>query len=406
MKIDNVVLKPISDSRGEPTIEVGIKTGGGEFSAQIPSGKSRGSREAAVLPPEKAGETLEFFKKEIIGKDFKNIKDFDGSLIVLDGTPNKAKLGGNLTLGLSLAFARAIARENNFELWQVLKSEFFSASPTGGPASAESEPPRIFSNFIGGGVHAKNNLAIQEFWVVAESKGGAAETCRKLLEFYESMGRVLREQYGLSELKVGDEKAYSLDFRNNFEPIEVLGREIEKNRLAGEFSLGLDVAASSFYEDGLYVFEGKKLTSGELEGVYSDYFRKVPLLSSIEDPFDERDEAAFVKFSSTWGDEKLVIGDDLTVTDPALIKVAAAGKMVGGVIIKPNQIGTVSETCAAINAAHENGLKCIVSHRSGETADNFLIHFAKAGGAYGVKIGAPAGERLLKFQEFVRLYPR
>ncbi len=397
MKIDNVVLKPISDSRGEPTIEIGIKTGSGEFSAQIPSGKSRGSREAAVLPPKKAGETLEIFKKEIIGKDFKNIKDFDGSLVVLDGTPNKAKLGGNLMLGLSLAFARALAKENNFELWQILRSEFF-------PASAESEPPRIFSNFIGGGVHAKNNLAIQEFWVVAESKGGAAETCRKLLEFYESVGRTLKEQYGLSELKVGDEKAYSLDFRNNFEPVEVLGREIEKNRLTGEFSLGLDAAASSFYKDGLYVFEGKKLTSSELEGIYSDYFRKAPLLFSIEDPFDERDEAGFTKFSASWGSEKLVIGDDLTVTDPELIEAAAAGKMVGGIIIKPNQIGTVSETCAAMNAAHENGLKCVVSNRSGETMDNFLIHFAKAGGAYAVKIGAPAGERLLKFQEFVRLY--
>lgn len=397
MKIDNVILKRILDSRGEPTIEVGIKAGGGEFSAQIPSGKSRGSREAAVLSPERAGEVLEDFKKEIIGKDFKNIKDFDGSLVVLDGTPNKAKLGGNLMLGLSLAFARALAGGNGIELWQTLKSEFF-------PRSAESEPPRIFSNFIGGGAHATNNLAIQEFWIVAESKGGAAETCRKLLEFYESVGQTLKEQYGLSELKVGDEKAYSLDFRNNFEPVEVLGREIEKHRLTGEFSLGLDAAASSFYEGGYYVFEGKKLTSSELEGVYSDYFRKASLLLSIEDPFDEKDETGFIKLSSGLGSEKLVIGDDLTVTDPELIKTAAAGGMVGGVIIKPNQIGTVSETCAAMNAANENGLKCIISHRSGETADDFLIHFAKAGGAYGVKIGAPAGERLSKFKEFVRLY--
>ncbi|MFH0712675.1 MAG: hypothetical protein V2A55_02380 [Candidatus Jorgensenbacteria bacterium] len=397
MKIDDVILKRISDSRGEPTIEVGIKAGGGEFFAQIPSGKSRGSREAAVLPPDEAKKALKNIEEKLVGKDFGNIKEFDGFLIVLDGTPNKAKLGGNLMLGLSLAFARALAGGNGLELWQTLRSEFF-------PRSAESEPPRIFSNFIEGGVHAESNLDIQEFLVVAESKGKVAETCRKLSGLYESVGQTLKERYGLPNLKLGDENGYSLDFKNNFEPIELLGGEIEKNGLAGEFSLGLDAAASSFYEGGYYVFERKKLTSSELEGVYSDYFRKAPLLRSIEDPFDENDGTGFVKLSSGSGGGKLVIGDDLTVTDLELIKAAAAGKMIGGVIIKPNQIGTVSETCAAMTVAHENGLKCIVSHRSGETEDNFLIHFAKAAGAYGVKIGAPAGERLSKFREFIRLF--
>ncbi len=405
MKIDNVALKQVLDSQGEPTIEVGIKTGGGEFLASVPSGESRGSREAVVFSPEKAKEVLMVLEKEVVGKDFGSVKDFDGYLIMLDGTSNKSKLGGNLILGLSLAFARGKAGENKLELWQVLKNEFFPVLPAGKPNGGEPISPRIFSNFIEGGVHTKNNLDIQEFWVVAESKGKVAETYRKLVRFYESVGQALKEQYEPSKIKLGDESGYSLDFKNNFKPIEFLGNEIEKKGLAGEFSLGLDVAASSFYRDGYYVFEGSKLTSDELKEKYSAYFKEAPLLNSIEDPFSENDEASFAKLFSSLGGGKLVIGDDLTVTDPELIKAASARGMINGVIIKPNQIGTVSETCAAMGVAHQNGVKCIVSHRAGETADSFLIHFAKAANAYGVKIGAPAGERLPKFKELIRLYP-
>lgn len=396
MKLEDVNLKQIPDSRGEATIEVGIKTGGGEFSASVPSGKSRGSGEAAVLPPADAERALQSIKEKIIGRNFINIKEFDGFLIALDGTPNKSRLGGNLMLGLSLAFARALGAERGLELWQILKEEFFTTA-------VPAELPRIFSNFIEGGVHAGSNLNIQEFMIVAETKENAADACRKLSEFYQLVGQAIKERFGLANLKFGDESGYSVDFPNNFEPIKLLQEEIEKNNFAGEFSLGIDAAASSFYEAGRYNFEGKKLTSAELEGVYADYFRNSPLFYSVEDPFYEKDEAAFSGFFAAWGKGKLIIGDDLTVTDPKLIA-ASAGKAINGVIIKPNQIGTVSETCAAMNAAHENSLKCIVSHRSGETADSFLVHFAKAGGAYGVKIGAPAGSRLPKFREFVRLY--
>ncbi len=396
MKIKETFLREIFDSRGEPTIEVGIKTEGGEFSAQIPSGESRGSCEAVVLTPTKAKEILGNIKKEFLRKDFKDIKDFDDFLLILDGTPNKAKLGGNLMLGLSLAFARSLAKESNFELWQILKKEFF-------PSGGESKPPKIFSNFINGGAHADNNLDIQEFLVIAESKESAAITCRKLAEFYGSLGRTLKERYKLHELKLGDESGYSLNFQNNFEPIELLGAEIKKSGLAEEFSLGLDIAASSFYQNGYYIFEGNKLTSDELRGVYSTYFEKVPLLNLIEDPFDEKDGESFAKLRRDWKD-KLVIGDDLTVTNAEVIKEYALKSSINGVIIKPNQIGTVSETCAAINVAHQNGVKCIVSHRSGETSDNFLVHFAKASGVEGLKIGVPVRERMTKFNEFIRLY--
>ncbi len=398
MKIKSAVLKEILDSRGEPTIEVGIKTKNGEFSASIPSGESCGSREAVVFSPERTKQVLVNLEKKLVGKDFENIKSFDGFLIGFDGTPDKSELGGNLMLGLSLSFARGLASENNLELWEILKSEFFSAS-----SADRSATPRIFSNFIEGGVHTKNNLDIQEFWVVAETKGGVTETYRKLSEFHKSVGEALKEKY--PEFKLGDESGYSLDFPSNFGPIEFLGNEIEKKGLAGEFSLGVDAAASSFYKDGNYIFEGKKLTSDELKEKYLEYFEGASLLNSIEDPFHEDDGESFLKLSSSLGGGKLVIGDDLTVTNQGAIKTYVARGAINGVIIKPNQVGTVSETCEAINVAHQNGVKCIVSHRAGETADNFLIHFAKAGGAYGVKIGVPAGDRLPKFKELIRLYP-
>jgi len=396
MKINEASLREIKDSRGELTIEIGIKTKDGEFFAQIPSGKSRGSREATVFLPGKAREVLGSIGKELIGRDFESIEDFDFFLLGLDGTPNKSKLGGNLMLGFSLAFVLRLARGNDFELWRILKKEFF-------PNNGESKSPRIFSNFIEGGVHTDNNLDIQEFLVVAESKEGAAMTYRKLAEFYKSVGEALKGKYNFSSLKLGDEGGYSLYFKNNFEPIELLGEEIKRARLAGEFSLGLDAAASSFYKGGHYVFEAKELTSDGLKEVYSDYFRKAPFLNSIEDPFDENDSEGFAGLRRDWGD-KLIIGDDLTVTNAKLIRENSQKKLINGVIIKPNQIGTVSETCEAINAAYDSGLQRIISHRSGETPDNFLVHFAKAAGAEGLKIGAPARERVAKFEEFVRLY--
>jgi enolase len=395
MKIENLSVREVRDSLGRPTIEVGVEVARGAFSASVPSGKSKGSREAMVRTPAEAKELLNVFQGDIAGKDFPTIKSFDGFLIALDGTENKSRLGGNLTLGLSLAFARALGGENGLELWQVLRQEFFSLID-------KVPTPRIFSNFVEGGAHAKNNLDIQEFWVVAEPKGSVSETVRRLSDFFGAVGETLREN-GL-KFEIGDEDGYSLDFPDNFGPLDFLGKEIERQGRAREFLLGIDVAASSFYEKGFYRFERKEISSRELESIYSDYFKKAPLLKFIEDPFDENDEAAFVKFSAVSGGGRLIIGDDFTVTDPRLIGRAAEKRAINGVIIKPNQVGTVSETCAAMNVARDNGLECVVSHRSGETADSFLVHFAKAAGAYGVKIGAPVGSRLPKFEELIRLY--
>ncbi|MGC9603327.1 MAG: hypothetical protein ABSF47_02555 [Minisyncoccia bacterium] len=398
MKIKSIEIKEILDSRGEPTIEVNVTGENNEStSAQIPSGKSRGKNEAAVLKPAEAGHVLEkTIKPNIADRNFESIGELDAFLIALDGTDNKERLGGNLILGISIAFARLMAKQQEKELWQVLNEEFFEGKKY-------YEKPLIFSNLINGGAHAKNNLDIQEYMVVVRPYPSYKMAIRELEDFYAKLGDFLKEKFKLEKLALGDEGGYSLKFSNNFEPIEVLSEMIEKFDITKIFSIALDCAANGFYKDGLYSFGKQKLNFMEMAEIYRVYFQTVPLLVSIEDPFAEDDHAGFKRLHSLYKN-KLVVGDDLAVTNPLVIEEAVKEKLMSGVIIKPNQVGTVTETCEAMKIAHVNGLKTIVSHRSGEENDPFIIHFAKAGGAYGVKIGAPVPSRISKYIELERLY--
>ena len=396
MKIQDITVRKIFDSRGEPTIEVSLKLGNRWFSASVPSGKSRGSREAKVFPFSEAVRVLARIRRAILKKDFSSIRALDNVLIRLDGTAKKSRLGGNLMLGISVAFARARAAAENKEVWQILRKEFFSGN-------SKTKIPLIFANVINGGAHADNNLDIQEYMVVARG-GSVRARVENLIDFYNRLGAILRKKNSGRRVPVGDEGGYSLDFKNNFEPIAVLENLVRARGLAKNFSLALDAAATGFYARGLYAFGGKKLTSARLAGEYARYFGKSKLLFSIEDPFAEKDAAGFSlihkKMPGAW-----VVGDDLTVTNSSEIKKYAEQNAINAVIIKPNQIGTVSEAADAILAAKQCGLKTIISHRSGETEDAFIIHLAKASGADGVKIGAPTRERMIKYNELMRLYP-
>lgn len=399
MILEDIKIHEIFDSRGEPTLEVEVLDEKlNSFSAQIPSGKSRGKKEAAVRSFSGAKKVLDLtLKKELIHKNFRSIKDLDNFLIGLDGTPDKKNLGGNLMLGISIAFARALAHKENKELWQILREEFW-----GGLVS--DKKPLIFSNLINGGAHAGNNLDIQEYMVVVDPKGqDYSASIKTLINFYKELGNFLKLKYKLEKLNIGDEGGYAIDFESNFEPIKILQELIISGGFKDIFSLALDVAASNFYADGKYIFGGNKISSEKLDQILLDYLVRSNLLMSIEDPFDEEDFGGFKDLNSKCPD-KWVVGDDLTVTNPELIEKFSKEKLISGVIIKPNQIGTVSETCMAIRVAQENGLKTIVSHRSGETEDVFIIHLAKAGGVDAVKIGAPVRERIVKFDELIRLY--
>ncbi len=398
MRIKDLCINEIFDSRGEPTLEVGIINEANQsFLSQVPCGKSKSPKEPRVLSCNLAQEILNhLLKKELVGKEFKTITQLDSFLLKLDSTPKKEKLGGNLMLGISIAFSKALAHESNQELWQVLKREFFKEDQ-------EDNLPYIFSNLINGGLHAKNNLDFQEYMVIVKPTKDINQNIKILKSFYKDLGLFFKKERKLSEIPLGDEGGYSLNFKNNSQPLETLTWLIKRKGLENEFSLALDIAASSLKQKDYYLIEGKPLDSLSLEKLFLEYFKNFPLLYSIEDPFSEDEPKSFGRLLSQTKN-KLIVGDDLTCTNPKFIKQAGEQKLINGVIIKPNQIGTVSETVLAIKTAKTLGLKVIISHRSGETQDNFIIHLAKASNAFGVKIGAPFGIRLLKFEELARIY--
>ncbi len=398
MKIKDISIREIFDSRAESTIEIGIAgENADEFLAQIPSGKSRGKREAAVFKSSQAIRSLnKIIKPKILNKTFKSIKTFDEYLLKLDGTRNKAKLGGNVILGLSIAFTKALADFQKKSTWRLLNQEFF-------PKIAKKRP-LIFSNLINGGSHTNNSLNIQEYMAVVEPKKSYTESIKKLVTLYRDLAKYLCGKYRIDNMPIGDEGGCSLDFASNFGPILVLEQQIFRHKYQNEFQIALDAAASSFYKNGKYSFENKKIKTSSLRNIYLSYFKKSRLLMSIEDPFAETDHEGFEKLKAALPKSAWVVGDDLTATNPGAIEKSARQKLINAVIIKPNQIGTVTETCEAINIAKRHGLKFIVSHRSGETEDNFIIHLAKASGADGVKIGAPVKERIFKFNGLVRVY--
>ncbi|MCL4405049.1 hypothetical protein M1295_00500 [Patescibacteria group bacterium] len=398
MKIKSLETRAIFDSRGESTIEVALEAKNGSvYRAQVPSGKSRGSNEAAVLSFPRVKKAEKTLRRSISKGDFKSIQQFDRFLIKADSTANKSKLGGNFMVGSSIAFTKALAAEHKEEVWQTVHNEFFKRG------SGEKRP-FVFSNLINGGEHANNNLDIQEYMVVVSNKYPSEKGVSLLIRFYKELGEFLRRKFHAPFLAIGDEGGYSADFENNFEPIGILGYLIKRLKMSDQLLIALDAAASNFYHQGKYIFDGRRMSSDGLGLVYDEYFDNSTALVSIEDPFAEEDYYGFALLRTARPD-RMVAGDDLTVTNPRLIaERTAAGLLANAVIIKPNQVGTVSEACEAIKVAHANGLKCIVSHRSGETEDAFVIHLAKAAGAFGLKIGAPARERMIKFNEFTRIY--
>lgn len=396
MLIKDLKIEKIFDSRGNPTIEAVIfNESGAEFKGAVPSGKSRGSREAYVADFSDAKNVVdEIIKPHCVENNFSSIREFDDYLIKLDGTANKKKLGGNVILALSIAFTRALASEQQKLAWQVVREEFFFDIEG-------STLPMIFSNLINGGAHADSNLDIQEYMVVAKPIGSISEIVERVSGLYKKLGEYLKKEYKLEHLVFGDEAGYVLDMKSNFDPIRILEDLINSEKFEKEFSIGLDVAASNFYKNDHYKWEGKNISAEQLEDVYFDYFNKSKMLYSIEDPFEENDGESFRKLKSEAAG-KLIVGDDLTTTNPE--RIAESADAINGVIIKPNQIGSVSETCDAILKARKNEMKVIISHRSGETDDNFIIHLAKASDADGVKIGAPARERMSKYNELISLY--
>ncbi len=442
MKIDNINLTIIPDSRGKDTLEAEMFGDSNRVGAAVPSGKSTGKSEAFVLEPKKALEKFQEIKNKILSEDFKDQKEFDDFLINLDGNPStnstsslqassgqaKSNLGGNLILALSLAFARLKAKEERLELYEYIKDV------SGFKFQASSSLHPIF-NVINGGAHAKNKLDFQEFQVIpmVNDFGMAIVLGR---EFYRKLGELLENKFGKNQISLGDEAGYSAPFKSNEEAIEILSELIAQKSYP--MRIGLDIAATQFCkvkgeggkEKGIYEIGEKEYSAEELIEKYLKLIESYNILS-IEDPFCEDDFSSFAKLTAElrgssadqYGLKKqinadkirvnpsrnpsesvLVIADDLTTTNPKLLKKAIEQKSGNAIFIKLNQIGTLTETLEVVKMAYKNNWEAIVSHRSGETLDDFIADLAVGINAWGLKSGAPAKlERMNKYNRVLEI---
>ena len=399
-KITKISAEEIKDSRGNPTLKVSVFVGEEVGSFSVPSGASTGAHEAHELrDPDGKGEKIEIKKiNEVItpvllGQDVLNQKEIDRIMIKLDGTPNKDNLGGNAMIGISIACAKVAAKVSGMETYEYLRT------------LAEIKPsrkiPYLYMNLINGGKHAKNNLAFQEYHAVIDIEN-VEEAVHAGVLIQNSLKKFILADLPDDLLILGDEGGYAPKLTNVKKPLEYLSKAIKENNLEKNARLALDVASSSFYEDGMYKVDGKNITKDELADLYDSLIKEFDLIS-IEDAFDEEDFESFAKLKER---EKgvIIVGDDLTVTNKVLVQKAINEKSINGIIIKPNQIGTLSETLETMQLARENDIELIVSHRSGETDDDFIADLAYAFGTFGLKTGSPIkSERMIKYRRLIEI---
>lgn len=392
MKITDANLKIILDSRGKETPEAELKTDEFSVSASVPSGESEGIHEAFVLEPKKALEKFEEIKPQILSREFETQEEFDNFLIFLDGTPNKQNCGANLILALSLAFARLKAKSEGKELFEYI-------GQIANRKAQSAEIPKPIFNMIEGGAHAKNKLDFQEFQVIPEVKDfGIALGLGQ--EFYRKLKEFLEQKFGKENVVLGDESGFSCPFKNNEETIEVLAELITKHNYP--LKIGLDAAATQFYKENNYIIDGKKYSAEELKDFYLKLIEAYKILS-IEDPFYEEGFDNFAELTKS-NPEILIIADDLTTTNPERLKTAIDKKAGNAIIIKPDQIGTLTETLKVVQLAYQNKWQAIVSHRGRETIDDFIADLAVGVNAWGLKAGAPAApERMAKYERILKI---
>ncbi|MEA3453283.1 MAG: enolase [Patescibacteria group bacterium] len=391
-KIQSIEAKEIKDSRGNPTIEVEIKSGDFLVKAGVPSGASTGKLEAKVIDVAQAIKNVnEIIGPQLIGKDPCEQKKIDDFLIELDSTENKSNLGANAILGVSIAVAKLGAKINNLSLWQHISNL----------SEIESHIPFACFNIINGGAHAENDLDIQEFMIVPQHKL-FSENFQIAKDIYQSLENTLKGKFG--EITIGDEGGFAPPISSINEALNLITQANERIDADSEKTkIILDCAASQFEDNSKYQIEKFLFSKEELLNFYSDLISQYPIIG-LEDPFEENDWQGFQLAYNNLGDKVTIIGDDLLVTNPKRIKEAAEKTACNGAIIKVNQIGTVSEAIEAVKLAKSYSWKIMVSHRSGETLDDFIADFAVGVGADFIKSGAPATpERLSKYNRLLEI---
>jgi enolase len=405
--IKNIRAREILDSRGNPTVEVDVRLESGAFGrAAVPSGASTGTREAIELrdkdPKRYGGKGVTAAVQHVHDQIAPKLAGFpaekqallDAQLCALDGTPDKQRLGANATLGVSLAVARAVAAERDEPLYRYL-----------GGVDARLLPVPMF-NVLNGGAHADNSVDFQEFMVAPVGASSFREALRMGAETYQALKAVLKKR-GLSTA-VGDEGGFAPNLKANVEAVEVILEAIAHAGLkAGEdIVLALDPAASEFGGEGVYTLKksgGGRKTADELISQWEDWVRQFPIVS-IEDGLAEDDRAGWRRLTERLGSRIQLVGDDNFVTNPSIIRDAVKAGIANSALIKLNQIGTLTETLAAITEARAGGYTVVISHRSGETPDDFIADFAVATRAGQIKTGAPCrGERVAKYNQLLRI---
>ncbi len=402
--IEFIEAREILDSRGNPTVEVEALLDDGSFAvAGVPSGASTGAFEAVELRDgdksryggkgvRQAVENVnESIYKEVVGWDATDQRGLDQAMIELDGSKNKANLGANAILGVSLAVARAAAESAELPLYKYL----------GGPTANLLPVPMM--NILNGGAHADSNVDIQEFMIAPIGAESFAEAMRMGSEVYQALKKVLKDKKLATGL--GDEGGFAPNLDSNRAALDLIEEAIKAAgyKPGADVALALDVAASSFVSDGKYKFEGGLKSSAEMIEYYEQLVADYPLVS-IEDPLDEEDWDGWAVFTQRLGDKVQVVGDDLFVTNVERLQRGIDDQSANALLVKVNQIGSLTETIDAVTLAHRNGFATMMSHRSGETEDTTIADLAVALGCGQIKSGAPArGERVAKYNQLIRI---
>jgi enolase len=402
--IDAIHAREILDSRGNPTVEVEVLLSDGQIGrAAVPSGASTGEHEAVELRDGDKGRYLgkgvqkavdaviDQIAPALIGFDATDQRSIDQAMIDLDGTANKAKLGANAILGVSLAVANAAAASADLPLYKYL----------GGPNAHVLPVPLM--NILNGGSHADSDVDIQEFMIVPIGAETFSEGLRWGVEVYHNLKSVLQAK-GLST-GLGDEGGFAPNLPSNRAALDLIQEAIKNAGYTPgkDIALALDVASSEFFKDGAYQFEGKALSATEMSAYYAELVADYPLVS-IEDPLDENDWDGWKTLTDTIGDKVQLVGDDLFVTNPAILQRGIDTKTANSLLVKVNQIGSLTETLDAVSLAQRAGYTTITSHRSGETEDTTIADISVATNAGQIKTGAPArSERVAKYNQLLRI---
>ncbi|MPZ64423.1 MAG: phosphopyruvate hydratase [Pseudonocardiaceae bacterium] len=402
--IEQVGAREILDSRGNPTIEVEVALDDGTLSrAAVPSGASTGEHEAVELRDGDTGRyggkgvesavrgVLDQIGPELVGLEAVEQRVVDQKLVDLDGTPDKSGLGANALLGVSLAVAKAAAETSGLELFRYV----------GGPNAHVLPVPML--NILNGGAHADTSVDVQEFMIAPIGAESFREALRWGAEVYQALKAVLKGK--ALNTGLGDEGGFAPDLASNRDALDLIATAVDKAgyKLGRDVALALDVAATEFHSDGAYTFEKSRHSAAQMSRYYADLLGSYPLVS-IEDPLSEDDWDGWVELTAELGERVQLVGDDLFVTNPERLEEGISRHAGNALLVKVNQIGTLSETLDAVTLAQSSGYRCMMSHRSGETEDTMIADLAVATGCGQIKAGAPArSERVAKYNQLLRI---